>query len=169
MPMLILNDIQPIHWAVAGASIGAVVLLLLGVTGKRFGISTGFESVCALVLRAPYFRRPSLTASNRWRLAFVVGLIGGGAVSALTSGGWSATWDLGLFDARIGWGHAGKVAWMFAGGVLIGLGTRMAGGCTSGHGIFGLANFERSGLVATLSFMGAGFLTTNLVYRLVWT
>ena len=58
---------------------------------------------------------------------------------------------------------------MFAGGVLIGFGTRMAGGCTSGHGIFGVSNLERASVESTLAFVAAGMLTTNVVYRIVWS
>ena len=47
--------------------------------------------------------------------------------------------NAGRFDQVIGLGHAGKLAWMFIGGLLIGFGTRLGGGCTSGHGIFGLS------------------------------
>lgn len=155
------------HWAVAGAGIGALTVLLLAVARKRLGISTGFETVCSLVVRAPYFRRDAIVRSRGWRLPLLAGLVAGGALSAMAGGGWEPTWALGMFDARIGWGPAGKVAWMFAGGVLIGVGTRMAGGCTSGHGIFGLANFERSGLIATVAYMVAGAATTNVLYRLV--
>jgi uncharacterized membrane protein YedE/YeeE len=57
---------------------------------------------------------------------------------------------------------------MFVGGLFIGFGTRLAGGCTSGHGIFGLSNFERPSLVSTISFMLGGFLTTQIVYRLMF-
>jgi uncharacterized membrane protein YedE/YeeE len=56
---------------------------------------------------------------------------------------------------------------MFGGGLLIGFGTRLAGGCTSGHGIFGLSNFEKSSWVATIAFMAAGLATTQLVYRVL--
>jgi uncharacterized membrane protein YedE/YeeE len=55
---------------------------------------------------------------------------------------------------------------MFGGGLLIGFGTRMAGGCTSGHGIFGISNLERASIESTLAFMAAGIVTTNLIYRL---
>ena len=72
-----------------------------------------------------------------------------------------------MFDTEIGWGPGGKVVWMFAGGILIGFGTRLAGGCTSGHGIFGLSNLEVPSLVSTLSFMGAGVVTTNIIYRVI--
>ncbi len=168
MPLL-LNHSEPIHWALAGAAIGAITLLLLFLSGKRLGISGGLEDVCSLVLRrVPYFSREARIASTPWRLPFLGGLLLGGVLSALVSGGWAPSMDMGLFDERIGWGPEGKVAWMFVGGLLIGFGTRLSGGCTSGHGIFGLSNFEASGLVATLSFMAAGLATTTLVYRVLW-
>jgi uncharacterized membrane protein YedE/YeeE len=165
--MLIMHDMPPWHWALSGAAIGAITLALLWVTNRRLGISTGFENLCALVVRNPYLGREEIRRSHRWRLPFLVGLVAGGVASAVTSGSWAPIWDLGLFDERIGWGPAGKLLWMFAGGLLIGFGTRLAGGCTSGHGIFGLSNFERASLDATLAFMAAGIVTTTLVYR-VW-
>lgn len=163
--MLILHQLEPYHWALAGCAIGAITLLLLWLTNRRLGISTGFENLCALVVHAPYFRRGEIAGSHGWRLPFLGGLVLGGFLSAALSGGWAPIWDLGMFDTVIGWGPAGKLAWMFGGGLLIGFGTRMAGGCTSGHGIFGLSNFERASLESTLAFMAAGIVTTNLVYR----
>jgi uncharacterized membrane protein YedE/YeeE len=165
---LILHDLEPMHWAIAGAVIAAVTLALLYLANRRLGISTGFEDLCSLALPLPYFRRQTLLAARGWRLPFVGGLVLGGVLSAALGGGWSPTWALGMFDSVIGWGPTGKVAWMFVGGLFIGFGTRLAGGCTSGHGIFGLSNFERPSLVSTISFMLGGFVTTQLVYRLVW-
>ncbi len=57
---------------------------------------------------------------------------------------------------------------MFVGGLFIGFGTRLAGGCTSGHGIFGLANLELPSLVTTIAFLGAGIVTTQIVYRVLF-
>ena len=166
--MLILNDIQPIHWAAAGAAIAGITLLLQWLKNTSLGISTSFENMCSFVSSAPYFQREQVTgASGRWRLPFVLGLLAAGAVSAVTSGGWTPMWDLGMFDTFISSSPGVKIAWMFAGGIFIGFGTRMAGGCTSGHGIFGMSNFEKASIVATLSFMAAGVLTTNLLYRLI--
>ena len=165
--MLILNDLAPYHWAIGGLGIGVITLLMLAVTNRRLGISTGFESVCSLVVKTRYFQRPALLESNRWRIPFLGGLVLGGVLSAVLGGGWAPIWDLGLFDTHVGWGPAGKLVWMFVGGTLIGFGTRLAGGCTSGHGIFGMSNLEASGLVSTISFMAAGIATTNVVYRLV--
>ena len=166
MPPLILHNLPPIHWALAGAMISAVTLVLLYVGNRRLGISTGFEDACALVLREPNFRRSEL--ADRWRFWFLGGLVLGGALSAVAGGDWSPTWALGMFDTVIGWGPAGKLAWMFAGGAFIGFGTRLAGGCTSGHGIFGLSNFELPSIISTVSFMAAGVVTTNVIYRVLF-
>lgn len=165
---LILNGIDPIHWAAGGAAIGAITLSLLFVGNRRLGVSTGFDSVCSLVVNAPYFRRESLVGSNKWRLPLLGGLFLGGVLSAVLGGGWSPTWDLGRFDTVIGGGPAAKVVWMFVGGLFIGFGTRLGGGCTSGHGIFGLANLEIPSLVTTVSFMLGGIVVTQLIYRVLW-
>ena len=164
--MLISSGLEPMHWAVAGGLIGAMTLLLLVSTNQRLGISTGFESVCSLVVRAPYFRRPSLVGSARWRLPMVAGLVLGGALSAALGDGWSSTWDLGALGAQLGLGEAGIALLMFVGGIFIGFGTRLAGGCTSGHGIFGVSNFEASGWTSTVAFMASGVVTSQVVYRL---
>lgn len=164
---LILNDALPIHWAAAGAGIAAITLVLLFVLNRRLGISTGFEDVCSLVLRSGYFSRASLREARTWRLPFLAGLVLGGALSAVSTGGWQPTWALGMLDETLALGPAGKLAWMFVGGLFIGFGTRLAGGCTSGHGIFGLSNFERPSLVSTLGFMVGGIVTTQLLYRVL--
>jgi len=166
--MLILNDIQPMHWAIAGALIGLMTLGMLFVVNRRLGVSTGFESLCELGLKAPYFKRAALRQSRGRRLALFVGLVLGGLLSAVMSGGVEGTWDMGTYAQALELSEAGKVAWMFVGGCFIGFGTRLAGGCTSGHGIFGVSNFEASGWTSTLSFMTAGVITTHVIYRLIW-
>jgi uncharacterized protein len=165
---LILNNLPPMHWALAGSAVAAVTLLLLFIANRRLGLSSGLEDVCSLVLAHPYFSRRSLLKAREWRLPLVAGLVIGGFLSAALGGGWQPVWDLGRFDHVIGLGAAGKLAWMFSGGLLIGFGTRLAGGCTSGHGIFGLANFEWPSLLSTISFMLGGLVTTQIIYRLLF-
>jgi uncharacterized membrane protein YedE/YeeE len=165
---LLLNNGAPIHWAAAGAAVAAVTLALLFFANRRLGISSALEDVCSLGVGLPYFRRKAVLSGRPWRLPFVFGLLLGGALSAGLGGGWSPIWDLGMFDRVIALGPAGKLAWMFVGGLFIGFGTRLAGGCTSGHGIFGLANFERASLFTTLSFMAGGIATTHLIYRAIF-
>lgn len=165
---LILHNLPPLHWALAGVGIAGITLALLFIANRRLGVSSGLEDVCSLVLRLPYFRRGSLLAARSWRLPLIVGLLLGGVLSAVLGGGWGPIWDLGRFDEAIGFGPAGKLAWMFLGGLFIGFGTRLAGGCTSGHGIFGMSNFELPSLISTLAFMTGGILTSHLVYRVLF-
>jgi uncharacterized protein len=165
---LILHTLTPLHWAVSGAAIAAITLALLFVANRRLGVSGGLEDLCSLVLPGPYFHRTAVQSARPWRLPFLGGLVIGGFVSAALSGGWALTWSLGMFDTTIGLGHAGTLAWMFAGGLCIGFGTRLANGCTSGHGIFGLSNREWPSLVAPASFMLAGVVTTQLVYGFIF-
>ena len=164
---LILNDLTPMHWALAGALVAAITLFLLFVTNRRLGLSSGFEDVCSLVLPTAYFQRAAIVSGRRWRLPFLAGLVAGGFLSAATGGGWAPTWDAGMLDTAFALDRPTKLAWMFAGGLFIGFGTRLAGGCTSGHGIFGLSNFERASLVSTLCFIAGGILTTQVLYRVV--
>ena len=165
---LILHDLTPMHWALAGLGIAGVTLALLLISSRRLGVSTGFEDICSLVLPAPYFQRQAIASGRAWRLPLLAGLVVGGFLSAALGGGWEPTWAMGVFDQAVGFGPAGKLVWMFAGGLCIGFGTRLAGGCTSGHGIFGLANLELPSLITTLSFMGAGVVTTHVVYRVLF-
>lgn len=166
MPLL-LHDLSPLHWATAGAGIAAVTLALLFLGNRRLGVSGGLDDLCSFALSSPYFHRDFVRSSRPWRLPFLAGLVLGGFLSATLGGGWTPTWSLGVFDAAIGLGPAGKLAWMFAGGLCIGFGTRLAGGCTSGHGIFGMSNLERASALSTVSFMAGGILTTQLIYRVI--
>jgi hypothetical protein len=165
---LILHGLPPLHWAIAGACIAACTLTLLLVGNRRLGLSTTLEDICSLVLQQPYFQRGAVTSGRPWRLPFCAGLVLGGVLSAVLGGGWAPIWSVGMLDTATGLGHAGKLAWMFGGGLFIGFGTRLAGGCTSGHGIFGLSNFELPSLIATLSFMAAGIATTQIVYHVIF-
>jgi uncharacterized membrane protein YedE/YeeE len=164
---LIVTGAPPIHWMLAGVLIAAVTLVLLYVGNRRLGLSSGFEDLCSLVLNAPYFRRGSLLAARHWRLPFLAGLVLGGFLSAALAHGWTLTWAVPMLDRALPLGPIAKLAWMFVGGLFIGFGTRLAGGCTSGHGIFGIANLERSSVLTTMAFMASGILTTQLLYRVV--
>lgn len=86
----------------------------------------------------------------------------GGVVAALFAGQ-ATTLSMGALDALAGGSEPVKLLVLLGGGVLIGYGARLAGGCTSGHGIVGTALGARSSLLATVLFMVGGFATTNLL------
>ncbi len=85
-----------------------------------------------------------------WRLAFVLGMLVAPGVYWLIAGAAAPRIDA-------GWGA------VVAAGLLVGVGTRYGSGCTSGHGVCGLSRLSPRSLVATLAFMGAGFVTVFLV------
>ena len=124
---------------VGGLIIGlAAAVLVLG-TGRIAGIS---GIVGGLLLRP--------RGDMDWRIAFLIGLMGAPVVAAL----------LGhpvVPEIAAGWGE------VLAAGFLVGIGTRYAGGCTSGHGVCGLSRGSVRSLVATLSFMTAGIVTVFVV------
>ncbi len=85
-----------------------------------------------------------------WRVAFVIGLV----VSPLVYG---------LFAAVLRPQIDASYAALAGAGLLVGVGTRYGGGCTSGHGVCGLSRLSPRSLVATLAFMGAGFVTVFVI------
>lgn len=83
---------------------------------------------------------------------FLLALLVGGALSVFLSG----------TEATVPSGDLPSAPWLLGGGVLVGVGTRMAAGCTSGHGLVGLSRFQKGSIVATCCFFGAGVATALL-------
>lgn len=126
-----------VHLVGGGALIGAGAATLALANGRIAGISGVVGSLLA-----------GDAGPQRYRLGFLIGLVLPGL------------WLL-LNDVQVA--MAGGVPWLLAAGLLVGIGTRVGSGCTSGHGVCGIANFSRRSLVATLVFMGTAMLTVFLV------
>lgn len=154
---LIFVDVWP-FW-LGGLAIGGFVSLFLVVGGKALGISSGFEDLCSL----PY--KPELKSS--WRFPFLAGLVIGGAIASLLAGAPTPGFAVPAFDELWAVSFPVKAGLFVLGGALIGYGTRWAGGCTSGHGIVGMAQLAPSSIISTLTFMTAGFGVTNLIIHLI--
>jgi len=98
---------------------------------------------------------PPAAGDRGWRLAFVAGLLLAPAVYGLF-----ATLPPVQVDASMGT--------LLIAGLLVGLGTRIGSGCTSGHGVCGLSRLSPRALAATVTFMVAGFVTVALVRHVAW-
>jgi len=123
-----------------GALIGLAAVLLLLLNGRLAGVS---GIVGALVTGG--------SAGDRfWRFAFLLGLVAGAGIYALLTGGLVLD-----FQAR-GWTVA-------VAGFLVGAGTQLGSGCTSGHGVCGIARFSKRSIWATATFIGVGVLTVYLM------
>lgn len=127
-----------------GALIGLAVSLMLLWNGRVTGISGIFYG--ATVTHE--------VGDKAWRWYFIAGLIGGGALlrflipSAFSEGLPTESWTV------------------IAAGILVGFGTLLGNGCTSGHGVCGISRMSIRSLVATLTFISAGVLSV-FVFRLV--
>jgi uncharacterized membrane protein YedE/YeeE len=132
----------PVAALVGGLIIGVAAALLWLVNGRIAGISG---------IVAGIFARDG---EARWRLAFLVGMIVGGFVMHLVRPS-----AFGL--------PPGGTGTLLVGGLCVGFGTRMAGGCTSGHGLCGTSRLSKRSLVATATFMAAGIAVVFVVRHLV--
>jgi uncharacterized protein len=175
---------KPWPWYLAGAVIGLTVPALLLLGNKRLGISSTLRHLCAACVPAniPLFQYD--WKSQRWNLFFAVGILIGGFLGGYVFADPQAplavdeetkelfrTWGLmdqtGLMPREVfSWSDLFTVQGFFmiiVGGFLVGFGTRYAGGCTSGHGIFGLSALQWPSLVATVCFFVGGILVSHLV------
>jgi hypothetical protein len=93
---------------------------------------------------------------------FMGGLVLGGVVATAVSGGFDASTRLRspLLERISGGSNVANAAILLGGGALVGFGTRMSGGCTSGHGLCGTSRLQPGSLVATAAFFGAGIATS---------
>ncbi|MCS6986148.1 MAG: YeeE/YedE thiosulfate transporter family protein [Sphingomonadaceae bacterium] len=135
----------PLEGFLGGLLVGLAAALMLLVGGRIAGVS-------GLAARALGLS-PAGPADRGTALAFVAGLPLGALAVAQSSGGLAATYPADL-------------ATLVLGGLLVGYGTRLGSGCTSGHGICGLARLSRRSVVATLTFMATGILTVALSHLL---
>lgn len=133
------NHFTPWLSLAGGLLLGLASALFILVNGRILGISG--------ILGGLFSPKAGDVA---WRLAFVLGLLAAPMLYAGLRGPW---------EVRIeaGWGA------VVAAGLLVGIGTRYASGCTSGHGVCGLSRLSPRSLVATMSFMAMGFIVVYLV------
>lgn len=130
-------DITPIPALLGGALIGLAAVVLLWSIGRIAGISG--------IANHAIEQRDG----RDWRIAFLLGLV-------VAAGLW---FNVSGATPRSGF----PMPWLVAGGLLVGFGTRLGSGCTSGHGICGLARLSKRSLVAVATFMGAGVATVYVL------
>lgn len=160
------------HFLAGGLILGAGVALIFLCTGIRAGASGVFTTVYAYFSRRACFRSARAMAERHWRAVFSVGLVVGALLYTVTTDKMVAHgWDMESPRHTAFGGHATFVThvqpWrLLLGGVLVGFGTRLSRGCTSGHGICGLSAGSRSSLAAVITFMGVAIAVAHLVEAL---
>ena len=139
-----------IQGAFGGLLIGLSAVMLMVTLGRIAGISV---MVSGLI-----FDR--FTAESAWRLAFVLGLISGPLLLVVLNGSLGNV--AGNPEAVVG-APIGGVPLMVAAGLLVGLGSGIGNGCTSGHGVCGIARLSPRSMLATLVFLLTGVVTVYVV------
>jgi uncharacterized membrane protein YedE/YeeE len=178
---------QPWPWYTSGIAIALIMVALL-YFGKSFGFSSNLRTMCTIAgagKRVAFFDFDWRT--QRWNLLFLIGSIIGGVISAtllnngaplqLSAATIKDLSALGIrFDGKLNPSQlfgidalsVKNVLLMLTGGMLVGFGSRYAGGCTSGHAISGLSNLQLPSLVAVIGFFAGGLIMTHLLLPLIF-
>lgn len=129
----------PVAATIGGALIGSAAVLLMALNGRIAGIS----GIASGMMVAP-------VEDRLWRVLFVLGLIAA-----------PLFWHLGAVP--IAFDLSAPLPVIILAGVLVGFGTRLGSGCTSGHGVCGIARVSARSIVSTLIFMGTGIATVTVM------
>ena len=141
------------HYLLGGLLIGfGTAIVYLG-TGNAAGASTFLESTLSYVSKRTRFQDPRFVASRDWRVVFTLSIVAGAAVYAV------------VFQGGI-WVTEVQPWRLFAGGLLVGVGTRLGKGCTSGHGICGVGSASITSVANVATFMAIAIGTALLVMAL---
>ncbi|RQH02286.1 YeeE/YedE family protein [Natrarchaeobius oligotrophus] len=161
------------RYAVGGLLVGlGAVVIYLG-TGIPAGASTFLESTLSYVSDQSRFQQ--YVSSRDWRVVFTLGIIAGAFVYALTfqsglvssglyeSGTTGELYDVGGFSLWL----TDVQPWrLFLGGILVGIGTRIGKGCTSGHGVCGVGSASKTSIVGVVTFLIVAIGTAQVVMAL---
>ncbi len=139
-----MENFTPVSGLVGGLLIGMSTVLLILFNGRIAGISSIVGGLLA--------RKGSEIG---WRAVFVVGLLLGAFVYMLATGG--------VFPVRV----EASLPVMVVAGLLVGFGTRLGAGCTSGHGVSGIARFSKRSIVATLVYFVTAIITVFLTHHVL--
>jgi uncharacterized membrane protein YedE/YeeE len=157
-PLVSFADLFPngvTHYALGGMLIGLGAVIIYAGTGIIAGASTFLESTLSYVSDVPRFNQGKYLRSRDWRLVFTAGIVLGAATYTLTLGGGLGSWTTEVSPLRL-----------FVGGTLVGVGTRLGKGCTSGHGVCGVGSVSQTSLVNVVTFMLVAIGTAQIVAAL---
>lgn len=179
MSYIMLADVDPLKypgpaWSpyVVGALIGVLSMFTFYFSNKPLGASTAYARIAGILgyLTAPAHTRSLKYFDDKppkvgWELMLVVGVIAGSFVSAWTGGELTGQFLPALWVDRFG-PDSGflRVLVAFAGGTLMAFGARMAGGCTSGHGISGTLQLAVGSWIAAICFFIGGIITAMVMF-----
>ncbi|WP_458187258.1 YeeE/YedE family protein [Haladaptatus sp. NG-WS-4] len=141
------------RYAIGGVLIGLGAAVIYLGTGIIAGASTFLESTLSYVSNIPRFKQPKYIASRDWRVVFTLGIVGGAAI-------YQAVFHGEIWTTDVQWWR------LLGGGILVGVGTRIGKGCTSGHGVCGVGSASSTSIANVAMFMAVAIGTAQLVQAL---
>ncbi len=155
-----------------GALIGVLSMFTFYFSAKPLGASTAFANVAGLIGRliAPrhtaslHYYADKKASKFDWQVALVIGVIVGAFLAAWSGGEFTGRWLPPMWAERFGESVSLRLTVGFLGGGLMAFGARMAGGCTSGHGISGAMQLSVGSWIALLGFFVGGVATAMLLF-----
>ena len=159
---------------ISGIGIGILAWITLLVSDRTLGCSTAFARFSGILelrfrgkktLDKPYFRK--VIPEINWDLMLIVGIVIGSFLSAVLSGSFEFNWVPSLFAQTFGSSPLLRIVVTLIGGIILGIGSRWAGGCTSGHGISGTLQLAVSSWIAAICFFVGGIATAFFIYRVL--
>ncbi len=139
-------------YVVGGLLVGGGAAIIYLATGIIAGASTFLESTLSYVSNVERFNRFKYVHSRNWRVVFTVGIVVGAAV-----------WGLALAPDPGPWTTDVQPWRLLGGGILVGIGTRLGKGCTSGHGVCGVGSLSNTSFVNVATFLLVAVGTAQLV------
>ena len=142
--------------------------VLLAATLAEFGQQKTTQAFDAQGLATPVPAARAVHRRVHWstHLTFLLTLILGGFLATVSHGQFDLRFDLGLAHTQLFGSHWNEWLVLIFGGVLVGFGTQLGGGCTSGHGLSGASRLETTSLVATMMFFGSAVVVSFLMEAL---
>ncbi|MDO7170552.1 YeeE/YedE family protein [Mariniflexile sp. AS56] len=181
--------LNPWPWYISGPLI-AIVMALLLYFGKTFGMSSNLRTMCTMMGADKFSSFFKFNWKDQsWNLTVVAGAIIGGFIAThyLSNDSISALNPTTVTELQhMGFENAGAalvpsemydmeaitspkgLLLLIIGGLLVGFGTRYAGGCTSGHAITGLSSLQKPSLIAVIGFFIGGLIMTNFILPLIF-
>ncbi len=178
---ILLAEVDPLQypgpaWSpyVVGGLIGVLSMLTFYFSNKPLGASTAYARLAGLLglLVAPKHTRSLKYFKDNppkvgWELMLVVAVVAGGFIAAWTGNELTGQWLPAMWQERFGSeSHLLRTIVAFVGGILMAFGARMAGGCTSGHGISGTLQLAIGSWVSAICFFIGGVITAMLMFML---
>lgn len=153
-------------WWAGGMALGLTVPLFYYLFNTALGVSTGYGNILKSVLRntnLKWLRSDEFSDKCSWRLFFMSGILTGGLISGILSGGSLHAISMIDFTGFLDMPLLLAACFLFTGGVMLGLGSRIAGGCTSGHSIRGIAQLDISSILVTIIFLISAAAASNII------